>query len=295
MKQKKQYRQINFIVFLLSIIFLIFTNWKRKINWKNDSILEIVIIVLTVLLVHGMKIVRLYFVLYGRKISFIEHIKQYCKVIPVSMIFPFKLGELFRMYCYGYQMKNFFDGIIVILVDRFADTLGLVTMIFFIHIGSNSDFPFIFYLLLIFLISIIVCYYIFPGIYFYWKHELLTSKCSRRKNDLLYILEKINYAYLELSVLIKGRCIMVYVLSLFAWGIEIGGVFLCKKIVQEIDSIFFISEYLTSALLGTESSYLRQFILVSIFLLSLFYLLVHGLEKLLVRKEEKNVGHLSDI
>lgn len=295
MKQKKHYQFINIVVLLLSIVFFIFINWKRGIDWKRNSIVEMSILILTAVIVHSIKIVRLYFVLYGRKISLIEHIKQYCKVISVSMILPFKLGEFFRVYCYGYQIQNYFDGIMIILVDRFVDTLGLLTMILFINIENDLHFSFIFYLLLFFLIAIIICYLIFPGIYHYWKHELLISKVSRRKNDLLYLLEKLNHAYLEVSVLIKGRCAILYVLSFCAWGVEIGGIFLCNQITTQTDSAYFLSEYLTSVLLGTEIPYLRQFILVSILLLLVFYFFVHIFWKFIVKKGEKNVEHICDI
>ena len=284
MEQKKQYQLINITVLLFTLGLFTFIYWRKRVDWHNFSTLIILIMLLTIILVHSIKVFRLYFILYEKKISFIEHLKQYCKVIPVSMIVPFKLGELFRMYCYGYQIGNFFDGIIVILVDRFADTLGLVTMILFISIVNHSQFPLIFYILLAFLVTIIICYLIFPGMYFYWKHNLLKAKASRQKNDMLLLLEKLQTAYLELSILIKGRCSILYLLSLIAWGVEVGGLFICNKILQGSETIYFVSEYLTSALLGRESDDLKLVVLVSILFLLLFYLTVYSIGAF-VRKE----------
>lgn len=287
MKQEKQYKLVNLITLLFAVGWFIVTNWKKDSNWQFVSKWAILIIILTSIFVHSIKILRLYLILYGKGVSFTEHVKQYCKVIPISMIFPFKLGEFFRMYCYGWQINNFFDGIIVILVDRFIDTLGLVTIILFISVVGQADFPFILYILLCFLAIIIICYLIFPSIYFYWKHELLRAKVSRRKNNMLYFLEKLYYAYFELAILIKGRFTVLYLFSLFAWAIEIGGGFICSQFVQHTETTFFISDYLTSALLEVKSDALKRFVLISILLLLVFYLILRTLNIFIRKKERK--------
>lgn len=294
MEQKKRYQWMNSMVVLFTIGWFILDNDIKGIDWKSISGFAICSMMVTVLLVHSIKAFRLYFVLYGKKISFAEHMKQYCKVIPVSMVLPFKLGEFFRIYCYGYQMGSIFDGITAILVDRFMDTLGLVTMILFMNIENHSDFPFIFYFLFIFLMITILCYLIFSEMYVYWKRELLKAKVSRRKNNALYLLEKLYYAYFELSKLIKGRCGILYLLSLTAWGMEIGGLLICNRFLQHNGSISFISKYLISALLGTESIMLKQFVLISIFLLFLLYLVVYSIEAL-KEKRKTDVKNIRNI
>lgn len=294
MKQEKQYKWINRITLLFAIGWFVFTIWERDNNCQSVSRSIILIMILTSILLHSVKVLRLYMVLYGKKISFMEHIRQYCKVIPISMVLPFKLGEIFRMYCYGYQMNNFFDGIVVILIDRFVDTLGLVTIILFIRIVSHTGFPFIFYLLLMFLVVVIGCYLIFPNIYFYWKHELLRARLSKRKNNILYFLEKLYFAYSELTILIKGRFILLYLLSLIAWAIEISGGWVCNQLIQYTGTVSFISEYLTSALLGTELNVLKKFVFISILLLFLFYFVLHR-TNIFIKKEDKNEKSIGNI
>lgn len=277
MEQKKRYELVNIAILLLTVLLFAHTYWKKGINWESSTGWVIFIMVITAFLVHGIKAFRLYFVLYGKNVSVIEHVKQYCKVIPVSMIFPFKLGELFRMYCYGYQIKNYFDGIAAVIVDRFADTLALVTMIFFISILNRSNFTMIFFLLVAFLTATMICYLIFPGMYQYWKHYLLKAKVSKQNNQMLGMLDKLNHAYLEISMLVKGRSTILYLLSFLAWGVEIGGLIICSKILYDTETTRLVSEYLTSALLGTESDYLRQFIIISILLLLLAYFIVRSI------------------
>lgn len=279
MKQRKWYRWVHILVLLFTINWFILVYWEKEVIWRSVSVWFYGMMILTVILVHSIKAWRLYFLLYGKNISFFEYMKQYCKVIPVSMILPLKLGELFRMYCYGYQIENYFDGIMVILIERFADTLGLVSMILIMSVAKDSYFSFIFYILLFFLLMVLIIYLVFPGMYLYWKHDLLKARASKRKNQLLYLLQKIYYAYLELSKLIKGKFSILYLLSLIAWAVEISGLLVCYKLIQKTEYTVFISNYLISALLGRESDPLKKFIFISILLLFLFYFVICGIER----------------
>ena len=86
---------------------------------------KIAVLVLAVAAVHSIKIFRLYFALYGKGVSSGQHLRQYCKTITVNMIIPLKMGDIFRAYCYGYKMQNYFGGAALIVFDRFTDTLAL--------------------------------------------------------------------------------------------------------------------------------------------------------------------------
>lgn len=277
MKRKIQYGLINITALLLVAILFVSTYCGQDGIWPDGSIYIWVMMFAVTGLVHGIKILRLYCALYGQDIPFREHVKQYCKVIPVSMLIPFKAGEVFRMYCYGYQMQNYLGGIIVILLDRFSDTLALITMVFFICLAEGTGFIPVFYIMLIFLMCITACYLLFPGMYRYWKKYFLKSKASKRNNTILEILEKMNKLYSEIAYLAKGRCAILYLMSVIAWAIEIGGLVIVGRMQADINTGEALSEYLISALWGTESLYLKQFIMVSVILLFILYLSVRGM------------------
>ena len=65
-------------------------------------------------------------------------LSTYCKVTPVSIILPFKMGELYRMYCYGRQSGIVLRSVVIILLDRFMDTAALVTVITLIWIFDGG-------------------------------------------------------------------------------------------------------------------------------------------------------------
>lgn len=274
MKIKKWYATINVVILLTSVLLFMFVNSGDEAIWRGSSVWSILIMLIIAVLVHVVKVIRLYLVLYGNAVSWTEHLKQYCKVIPVSMILPFKLGEIFRIYCYGYQLENYFKGLVVILLDRFMDTLALVTLFFFINVISRAWFTLIFYILMGVLITIMICYLLFPGTYSYWKGYFLKIRASKQNIRLLKIMDKMNEAYSEITVLLKGRSAILYSLSLAAWIVEISGLLLCNRVLGFSQTTTVMSEYLSATLWGNESVYLKQFILISIVLMLTVYLFV---------------------
>lgn len=276
------------------MILFLYTYSDIKTIFSESSAGTIIVLTITVVLVHVIKAFRLYLALYGKGVLLGQHIKLYCKVLPVSIIFPFKLGEVFRIYCYGYQIHSYFRGIVVILFDRFADTVALVTMIILIKTMSNSGYTPLFYLLLIFLVGLIACYLIFPGMYSYWKKYFLSIKASKRRNHVIQLLERFNNAYTELAVVVKGRGAILYILSLGAWIVEIGGLAISNKLFLHQGTMDVVNEYLTSALIGSEAVYLKQFVWISIVLMIIVYLCMHFME-LFVEKGGKKNEHFSCI
>lgn len=286
-QQKKWYSYINICVLLISIFFLAVTNvGAGKLQIRNSGWMLAVMAGIAII-VHVLKVLRLYLILYGSGVSLVEHLKQYCKVIPVSMILPFKLGEIFRIYCYGYQLKNYFLGIVVILLDRFMDTVALVILIFFFNVISGSNFTFLFYVLVAFLIGLMICYAIFPGISHYWKQYFLRAKATKENIRLLNIMEKTDETYREVAALLKGRSAIICLLSFVAWITEISGLFLCNSILGDLQSTMLVSEYLSAVLLGDKSVYLQQFILISIVLMLALYLIVRHISLYMEKEGEK--------
>lgn len=272
-RNKNIYNFINILVLLIAAI-IFFLNYNVKDVFEGSDLTQIFIIVGTVLAVHFLKAFRLYLALYGSNISASSYAKIYCKVTPVSILMPVKLGELFRMYCYGHQINNILKGVVTVLLDRFMDTIALVTMIIAMWIYSGERIIPIVYLLLVFLIAVILIFIIFPGLYSYWKKYLLRANATPRKIRFLLYLDKMNMVYDEIVNVSKGRGIILYALSLLAWITEIGSIVLMNGFGEKTGLSQKISEYLRSALSGNQSVELKRFILISVVLMIVIYVLV---------------------
>lgn len=272
MKQKYTYVMINILVYLITVIIFYSEITDHYTEFNYLSLLAVTIG--TAIFVYIIKALRMYIILYGADISFAKHMEQYFRTVPASLLLPFKMGDIFRAYCYGYQMKNYLKGIIVILMDRFVDSLALLSMIFIINSISGTNYSLIFYLLVAFLIFVMACYLLFPPIYRYWNKYFIKNVASARKNTCLKILSRMEHTYEEIYAMVKGRFAVLYILSFAAWVIEIGRIALFTKVFSHTGTMQASSEYLLSALYKTKSVYLKQFIYVGVVIALIGYLIV---------------------
>lgn len=272
--KKIQYNVINMAVIFLTAALFIYGYRDIREIFRGENVLSVFILTVTVILVHAIKAGRLYLALYGSDIDFVTYLKIYCKVTPVSVLAPFKLGEFFRMYCYGKQLGNMLKGVVIILLDRFMDSIALVTAIILVWIINGGDITFLVYLLLIFLVFVLLMYIVFPGVYKFWKKYLLRAAASENRLAVLKMLEALNFIYREVEGVTKGRGIVLYFMSLIAWGVEIGSITLLTGMSGESDISRVISKYLISAMSGNPSVPLKRFVFVSVVLLLVLYLLI---------------------
>ncbi len=266
------YNLINIVVLLLAAGFF-FLNYLRQDVFSLLTIQSALIVTITVILVHFLKAFRLYLALYGADMSASTYAKTYCKVTPVSILIPFKLGELFRMYCYGHVTGNMLKGVVTVILDRFVDTVALVTMIIILWIAKGGLMMPIVYILLVFILVAALMFFAFPGLYTYWKKFLLRANATPRKLRALRYLESLSRVYQEIIAVTKGRGLILYILSLMAWAVEMGSVALLNKDDK-------LKEYLTSALSDSQSFELKQFIFISVILLIVMYLFVKAVDTL---------------
>ncbi len=231
---------------------------------KTLDCMTVIIMGVTVLLVLSLKFVRFYIILFGKSLTFYEQLNQYSKVIPASILFPFKLGELFRMYCYGYQLGNFIEGIICILFDRFMDTIALLTIIIGVQFFYKAKISVIVIVLLMFSIGIFVIYNTFRPLYMFWNNYFICSPGSRRKLIALLFLEKCNDAYNSVEKTITGKFLILYLLSATAWVVELGGLTVVNIVNGRGRLLDCIFTYLTAALTGQHNTYMSVFTVISI-------------------------------
>ena len=269
MGQKKIYGIVNLVTLgLTGMYFFVFYDGQAGLFESPVA----GILAVTAIPVHMIKAARLYIAFYGRGISFGKYLEQYYKVIPVSMVWPLKLGDLFRAYCYGYQIRNYFAGVLIILMDRFVDSLALLTVMLVLNPADDPDITMIFYTVLVFLLFVILCYQLFPGMYDYWKKYFLLAEASAGRNRMLRMLERFHTVYREVSDLVRSRGALLYLLSFFAWVMEIGGLLFAGRFVLHQPAKGMAAGYLTAALTGGRSEYLEQYIMVSMIIMVMAYL-----------------------
>lgn len=277
---KSKYRVINILIILATAILFIYDYRYTNGIFLYTDVFHILIIVLTVLIVHIVKAGRLYLALYGSEISFFQYLKIYCKVTPVSVVFPFKVGEFFRMYVYGHQLRNYLKGVIIVLLDRFMDTIALVTMILFVWAFSGGYVTSFVYVLLVFLGFALLIYAVFPGVHKFWKKYLLKANATEKKLAALKMLDTLQLIYQEITSVSKGRGIILYFMSLLAWLVEIGSIAVLNGLSGTGKLNQKISEYLMSAMSSNQSTEFSQFVFISVILMVVIYVVLKIIELL---------------
>ncbi len=285
-KQGRWYTCINITVLLVTAIVFIKLYNNLTVVFHELTPVTLFILIVTVCLVHLIKSGRLYLALYGSNIRRTQYIKLYCKVTPVSMIIPFKVGEFFRMYCYGKQLGNMMKGIIIVLLDRFMDTAALITVILLFWVFYGGYMPSFIYMLFIFLVFVLLVYAVFPGVCRFWKGYFLRAKATENKLVVLKAIGSLDVLYQEVAQVVKGRGIILYFMSLAAWGVEIINIKLLNEITGEGEFNQTVFGYLTAAMNGNQSVLLEGFVFVSVILLLIVYFFREAAEMMSGKKAD---------
>ncbi len=269
------YNGINIFVILITVL-LFASIYVADHTWTDGFTMSgFIVLLLTVILVHLLKAFRLFLALYGSGINVKAFLKTYCKVTPVSVILPFKAGDIFRMYCYGNLIGNVIKGFIVILYDRFMDTAALVTIILIMRpIVGSEMMDYLVYFFVMFLAFVFAMYIVYPGIKNIWTKFLIKSLATERKMWALETINRIDDIYREIKNVSEGRGVILYFLSLAAWGVEIGSLYVLGLIYSKSRISNDIFRYLRSALSADKSVELKRFIVLTIVLLLGLYVVL---------------------
>lgn len=208
--------------------------------------------------VFGLKLVRLYLVFSNTGLPFRTHALQFFKTLLVSLLLPCKLGDVFRVYCYGYHVQNYLRSFLAVLLDRFVDTLALVCILLGMALFQSARLPWLLYMLSAFLLVVMLCYAAFPSLHAYWSSYLLHRPASQERLRYLRVLQRTNQLYLEFQKLIRGRLFILFLMSIAAWMVELFSI-----------AHFFgenVTRYLMAAIGLADSIVQQQFILFSILL-----------------------------
>lgn len=282
-KSKPIYLLFNIVFGILTIIeiFLYLKKENIQLLIEEYRITYFISIFLVALCVHIIKALRLYVILFERKFKKLDYVQQYIKTAIVNLFLPFKSGEIYRGLCFGNLIGSYAQGYIIVVFDRFVDTLALITIVIFCGFFVGFEITPVYILLLIFLLSVIVIYGMFMPLYRYWNHFLIFNKKSEHTLRGLQFLSTCHKAFLQISQVVSGRFVLLYLLSLVAWGIEIGSICIATHGVGKAG----ISTYLTGILTGELND---SGLIYSIVCLVLFIIVEIIVSILVATKEKQN-------
>ena len=165
------------------------------------------------LLVHLIKMMRMYLIIMDRKVSFDRFVPAYLRTTLVNLIVPYKLGEIYRIGVFYMISGGFKTGFFSVLIDRFFDTLALVMILlpYQLFISRKVTMPTL----------LLMTYRVFPPSYGFLNRYIITSRDSKRSMIALSALETVNGWYEYARDLVAGRYGILMLFSLAAWICEI--------------------------------------------------------------------------
>lgn len=271
---KKIYNTINIVVIAIGLIILagIMDNMPRM------NILDtryIAIFILGLIIIQVLKCLRIYLILLEEKIPIRRFIKLYIKNTFISLVLPFKTGEIFKVICIGNEISNYKVSLLSVLIDRVFDTYVLVMILVPNEILRYNALTGLTLMLLIFISIVTFLYYIFPSFYKYANQFFILNMNSKQSLHILEICEVMNNIYLYIKELVKGRWGVMIIISSLIWIIEYFVLNVLCKMLGVSFGIDIFRDYLNEAFLINTSGLLGIYIFFNALLFALVMLSVY--------------------
>lgn len=254
---KRLYYFINAIVIILAFILLIFyPHFQYKFIEVCENLnkpLLIFTFLIMFIMIHFIKIFRFYLIIMKERMSALSFVKLYIKTTFVNIIMPYKIGEVFRLYCYGYYLNNYKKSFFSIIVERFFDICALLTILIPIEIYILGKLSWLTIILVICSVILLTFYKIYSSFYTFMNRFLIINLSTKTSIRTLKTIEIVYDGINDVKELIMGRSILIYFLSLISWSLEYVMFKLIAKIIGHPFNTEIFSQYL-NALLGKGSS-----------------------------------------
>lgn len=219
----------------------------------------IIILLMGFLLVHLVKMMRLYLIVLDREVPVARFVPGYLRTTLVNMIIPFKLGEIYRVYVFYRISGGFKTGFFSVLIDRFFDTLAIVLILLPYQLLISRTVTIPVCLLTVFLVTIVFAYMIFSSTYSFLNRYIITTKSSKQSIWVLKVLEVLSEAYEYVKNLVKGRYGIMMLMSIVAWILEIVVLAIFARIVGERFNVADFGAYIESIITGRTYSLKNQY------------------------------------
>ncbi|MBR5359845.1 MAG: flippase-like domain-containing protein [Lachnospiraceae bacterium] len=245
------------------------------------------------LVIHTVKMFRMYLLLLESRIEFRRFIFAYCRTTLINLAIPFKLGEIYRMAVFSRITKSAPVGIASVVVDRFFDTLALVLILLPLSALSPSGISAVSVFLMVFVAVVIFVYIMFPSAYGYLNKYIIINRTSARSMTVLRWLEILNSGYEYVKRLVTGRYALLTLMSFGAWVLEGGLLFLISRLLGLGFGMSEFSDYITSIMSAAHSELQQKYTIFSIALMLLLSVIT-GIMNYSAYKHRRATGFAGD-
>ena len=237
------------------------------------------------LIIHAVKLFRMYLVLVENRIPFTGFVFAYCRTTLLNLVIPFKLGEIYRMFVYGRLTGKAGIGVASVIADRFFDTLALVLILIPLLILHPEKISAVSVFLIVFVTVIIFCFAMFKSAYRYLNRYIIINRESRNSMAVLKFLEILNNGYEYIKKLVYGRYALLTLMSFMAWVLEGGLLLFGAKLLGIAFDAGDFSDYITSILSTSHSELQGKYTVFSIILMCILTLISGMVTHAAKRKE----------
>ena len=214
-KNKILYYFINIVFIAVAFSFVNF-----NLLFHNDRLFQMFpLVVFLFLVIHFLRFVRMYLITLEELIRPSRFVQLYAKTVFVSSLIPFKIGELFKMYSYGVEMKKMAEGVVVVFIEKLFDAIVLCPIMLF-AVWRGDHISSIVLVLVGFVILALIVFSAFGGMYSYLNNFLIRRGGGRKSLIVLKGLEGLKKIYDNIRQTVKGRFVLLFLLSIFAWMVE---------------------------------------------------------------------------
>lgn len=267
MKNKRMLYYLINLVFIAVSLLLIGYSGIVDLSLKPMQIISLIFICVVI---HILKFVRIYFLLLEEKISFKRMLTIYIKTAFVSIVLPFKIGEVFKVYSYGEEINNYSKGIIAIIIDKLFDAIVLCAVLIPYELTNGGQISVLALIMLIFIVVMLIIYLAFEGTYYYLNKFFVANGRSKKSIYALSAIEKLKNVYKNSKDMLKGRVLILLGLTILSWFMEIIFLFVISSFMNINLAMGDVANYINDAFLGVNNVLFSKYV----FICSIVFLVV---------------------
>lgn len=238
---------LAFLYKIKSFLYFDFKSLEVEISQISTSLL--LLSIFCYLFSHILRTFRLYTLANDVSISFSNFISLQFKANSINLIFPFKLGEFYRIFSFSKILGGNIKSTTTLLIERVFDFLVLFIILSFGVLISErisvSDISYIYFPVLLFsilLISFIILSY--DSIILFQKRIIQRYKGVRSTRMLKISTEVISIINHSKKIVSK-RIFKISLLTVLIWGFEISStIYLSTFIGFEIDILILLGVFI---------------------------------------------------
>lgn len=218
------------LLFLSSISDLLYNDeisFQKVINIVDFDL--VIIGILTYFISHVVRVFRLIIISNDFEYSFKELMIEQFKANAINLIFPFKLGESYRIIAFKKFFKNYYNSFNLLLVERFFDFIMLILILGFALIISDVDIigiKNIFYIVIPIFLFFTLFFYVFPDFMLIVHKIFIKKKINNINSIIINISGKFYKSYNDIYKIVYNKIILISILSLIIWSLELGVLFI---------------------------------------------------------------------